>query len=84
MTRTTTSYPVETCTECGRQIVRHFRSRTYDLIAHMVNYGEITVGEARDELRRGMMARLDADVADLLAGWVLDHEGDDEYRAVPA
>src|SRR3954471_20310883 len=53
--------------------------RTFWLLNHMINSGELTVGEARAELASPL---LDADSAALLAGWVLDRadQGDD-WRA---
>jgi hypothetical protein len=67
-----------TCTECGARILVLGTTRTYALVAHMVNAGEISVGEAREELD----GPLPGDAAAFLAGWVLERRDQgDHWRA---
>lgn len=54
--------------------------RTYSLLSHMINAGEITVGEARKELHENIALTMAE--RELLAGWVLDRaEQGDDWRA---
>jgi hypothetical protein len=67
-----------TCTECGASILI-IGTRMASLLNHMVNKGEITVGEAREALND---VTLDAQSRELLAGWVLDRaEQGDHWKA---
>lgn len=67
-----------TCTECGASIFI-IGTRMASLLNHMVNKGEITVGEAREALND---VTLDRQSRELLAGWVLDRaEQGDNWKA---
>jgi hypothetical protein len=75
MTNTTTHI---TCTECGAEVLI-IGTRIATLLNHMVNAGEISVGEARQELASGF---LPADAVEALAGWVIARsDQDDSWRA---
>lgn len=53
--------------------------RTFDLLFHMVNNGELTVGEARAELQSNILDRASVE---FLAGWILDRaDQGDGWRA---
>lgn len=66
------------CPECSARLLI-LGSRTYTLLSHMVNAGEITVGEAREELRSNL---LDANTREMLAGWVLERSDQgDNWKA---
>lgn len=78
---TTTPNHEMTCTKCGVKISAFGPTRMFDLLRHMVNYGEITVGEAKAELESPV---LDSASRELLAGWVLARWDDgDDFRATP-
>jgi hypothetical protein len=67
-----------TCPECNTDIAV-IGTRVASMLRHMVNAGELTVGEARAELAS---APLPADAAELLATWVLDRaDQGDHWRA---
>lgn len=54
-------------------------TRTCELLFSMINKGEISVGEAREELARGL---LPADARELVAGWVIERaDQGDSWRA---
>lgn len=67
-----------TCTECQTPILI-IGTRMASLLNHMVNKGEITVGEAREALND---VTLDRQSIELLAGWVLDRaDQGDNWKA---
>lgn len=72
---TTATKTHDTCLACGETYLI-LGTRTYAMLRHMINAGEITVGEARDTLRQEFLT---TDERELLAGWVLDRadQGDD-------
>lgn len=54
-------------------------TRTRELLFRMINEGEISVGEAREELAKGLLPR---DAQELVASWVLDRaDQGDHWRA---
>lgn len=63
------------CPECKVECLV-IGSVTRTMLSHMINAGEITVGEAREELRAGFLPR---DAQEELAGWIIarDDQGDD-------
>lgn len=71
-----------TCPDCGETFVAVTGTRYYAMISHMVNKGEITVGEARAELANPLT---DDNTAAFLAGWVMDRadQGDDWKAGMP-
>jgi hypothetical protein len=76
MTNPTTTPRYYHCPECDIDVLV-LGTMTYTMLLHMVNKGEITVGEARAELATRSL--LDMDSRELLASWVLDRadQGDD-------
>lgn len=79
MTTTTNRPNTTTCPDCGTSYLELGPTRTYAMLTHMVNAGELTVGEARDELTNGI---LDQASAAFLAGWVTDRaDQGDSWRA---
>lgn len=77
-TNTTTAPRYYNCTTCGLEVLV-IGTVTRTMVSHMINAGEITVGEARAELDAGF---LPADAVEELAGWVL-HRADqgDDWKA---
>jgi hypothetical protein len=76
---TTTTQPTHyTCSECGVRSIR-VGSMAATMLRHMINAGEISVGEARAEMNSNLLPR---DAVEELAGWVI-HRADqgDEWRA---
>lgn len=65
-----------TCHECGVRCIR-IGSMSHTMINHMINAGEITVGEARAELEQSVV--LPQDAVQALAGWIMARadQGDD-------
>lgn len=69
----------DTCPECGVSY-SIIGCRTYSLLNHMINAGEISVGEARKELHENVLLTMAE--KELLASWVLDRaDQGDEWRA---
>lgn len=64
-----------TCTECGSDIII-IGTRGYSLLRHMVNAGEITVGEARAELSSPVLTD---EERSFLAGWVLERSDQGDH-----
>lgn len=76
---TTTARNEMTCPECGDTFVAIIGTRYYAMVSHMVNKGELSVGEARAELSNPLT---DADTSAFLVGWVMDRaEQGDDWRA---
>lgn len=74
---TTTPNP-NICPECHENYGFPVPSRFYAMVSHMVNKGEITLGEARAELA----TCIDRDTSAMLAGWIMDRsDQDDSWRA---
>jgi hypothetical protein len=75
------------CTECGVSYeALPYKTRAARLLAHMVNAGELTVGEAKAELAADFgVATFDAEAREILAGWVLARadQGDDWAAGQP-
>lgn len=59
-------------------------SRSYKMLFEMINSGELTIEDAKDELRKGW---LPADASELVAGWLvekLDQQTRDRWEAEDA
>jgi len=79
---TTTRTRYYDCPECGAHLLV-LRTMHYTMLDHMLQAGEITVGEMRDEISDPItQALLGPEDLSLLAGWVL-HRADqgDDWRA---
>jgi len=70
---------VDTSGQVGRQEGK-IMNRVLELVQKMINEGDLSVGEARRELHEAV-GRVDREVANFLAGWIMDREDQGEAWA---